>query len=145
MALGLIQDARHPLARLVAVRRLTGLREGACRHESRCLVLAPHLPADMNVEVHLSGCVRSCAAAHCAPYTLLAVEPGRYDVYRRIEQAAAQAPSDENEAFDLALRPESPRFEHPRFGERLAAHLTLDQAARILHAARPDAGVSSHA
>ncbi|MFX1739651.1 precorrin-3B synthase [Paraburkholderia sp. A1RI_3L] len=144
-ALGLIQDARHPLARLVACAGSPGCVKAHADTKADALVLAPHLPADMNVEVHLSGCVRSCAAAHCAPYTLLAVEPGRYDVYRRIEQAAAQAPSDENEALDLALRPENPRFEHPRFGERLAAHLTLDEAARVLHAARPDAGVSSHA
>ena len=35
------------------------------------------------VEVHLSGCARSCAAAHTAPVTLLAVSPGHYDVYFR--------------------------------------------------------------
>ena len=33
------------------------------------------------VEVHLSGCLRSCAAAHTAPVTLLAVSPGHYDLY----------------------------------------------------------------
>jgi precorrin-3B synthase len=35
------------------------------------------------VEVHLSGCLRSCAAAHTAPVTLLAVSPGHYDLYFR--------------------------------------------------------------
>ncbi|MBL7227430.1 MAG: precorrin-3B synthase, partial [Pseudomonas sp.] len=34
-------------------------------------------------DVHLSGCPRSCAAAHTAPVTLLAVSPGHYDVYFR--------------------------------------------------------------
>jgi len=33
--------------------------------------------------VHLSGCGRSCAAAHVAPTTLLAVSPGHYDLYFR--------------------------------------------------------------
>jgi len=33
--------------------------------------------------VHLSGCQRSCTAAHTAPVTLLAVAPGRYDLYFR--------------------------------------------------------------
>ncbi|EPN33561.1 cobalamin biosynthesis protein CobG, partial [Pseudomonas syringae pv. actinidiae ICMP 19096] len=28
-------------------------------------------------------CLRSCAAAHVAPVTLLAVAPGRYDLYFR--------------------------------------------------------------
>ena len=31
--------------------------------------------------VHLTGCPRSCAAAHVAPVTLLAVAPGHYDLY----------------------------------------------------------------
>lgn len=34
-------------------------------------------------DVHLSGCPRSCAAAHTAPVTLLAVSLGRYDLYFR--------------------------------------------------------------
>ncbi|MFH7428997.1 precorrin-3B synthase, partial [Pseudomonas syringae pv. tagetis] len=33
--------------------------------------------------VHLSGCTRSCASSHVAPVTLLAVSPGRYDLYFR--------------------------------------------------------------
>jgi precorrin-3B synthase len=35
------------------------------------------------LSVHLSGCPRSCAAAHIAPVTLLAVSPGHYDLYFR--------------------------------------------------------------
>jgi precorrin-3B synthase len=31
--------------------------------------------------IHLSGCTRSCAAAHVAPVTLLAVSAGHYDLY----------------------------------------------------------------
>lgn len=135
-ALGLIQDARHPLARLVACAGSPGCMKAHADTKADAVALAPHLPDD--VQVHLSGCVRSCAAAHCAPYTLLAVEPGRYDVYRRVEQAAAQSPSDESGA--LGAGPATPRF-----GERLGTYLTLDQATRVLHAARLASGVTSHA
>jgi precorrin-3B synthase len=34
-------------------------------------------------DVHLTGCARSCAAAHTAPYTLLARAEGRYDLFWR--------------------------------------------------------------
>ena len=38
--------------------------------------------------IHLTGCLRSCAAAHVAPVTLLAVAPGHYDLYLRDPQHA---------------------------------------------------------
>ena len=37
----------------------------------------------MQAGVHLTGCERSCAAAHVAPFTLLAVADGHYDLYQR--------------------------------------------------------------
>ncbi|MFH7456660.1 precorrin-3B synthase, partial [Pseudomonas syringae pv. tagetis] len=45
------------------------------------LQLAAGLTASQSV--HLSGCTSSCAAAHVAPVTLLAVSPGRYYLYFR--------------------------------------------------------------
>jgi len=60
-------------------------------------------------EVHLSGCPRSCAAAHTAPVTLLAVSPGHYDLYFR----------------DAA---------HPGFGRLHARTLSIEAAGALLRA-----------
>ena len=60
-------------------------------------------------EVHLSGCPRSCAAAHTAPVTLLAVSPGHYDLYFR----------------DAA---------HPGFGRLHARTLSSEAAGALLRA-----------
>lgn len=48
--------------------------------------LASLLPKPMTI--HLTGCQRSCAAAHVAPVTLLAVAPGHYDLYLRSPEHA---------------------------------------------------------
>jgi len=58
--------------------------------------------------LHLSGCEKSCASAQAAPHTLVAVAPGRYDLYRRADGAAS------------------------RFGEKLASSLTVAGIARKL-------------
>jgi precorrin-3B synthase len=126
-ALGLIRDAAHPLAGLVACAGSTGCARSCADTKADALHLAQHLPAGL--EVHLSGCIRSCAAAHCAPYTLLAVEPGRYDLYRRPAdpyQETAYIPAPEIDTSADAAR---------RFGRRIAAHLTIEQAAQLLREA----------
>ncbi|WP_077522111.1 precorrin-3B synthase [Metapseudomonas resinovorans] len=79
--LGLATDARAPLARLVACTGSAGCAKGLADTKSDALALTPLLPAD--AMVHLSGCPRSCASAHVAPFTLLAVAPGRYDLFQR--------------------------------------------------------------
>jgi precorrin-3B synthase len=61
------------------------------------------------LNVHLSGCQRSCAAAHSAPVTLLAISPGHYDLYFR---DAAQ----------------------PGFGALHARNLTIEAVAALLDA-----------
>jgi precorrin-3B synthase len=103
-SLGLTCDPADPLTRVIACAGSTGCAKGNADTKADARVLAARLPEV--VEVHLSGCPRSCAAAHCAPYTLLAVAPGRYDLYRR----------------DGA----------PGFGQRIAHHLTIEQAADSL-------------
>jgi precorrin-3B synthase len=104
--LGLICDPQHPLARLIACAGSTGCAKSMADTKADALRLAEQLPfpAGQATQVHLSGCARSCAAAHCAPYTLLAVAPGQYDLYRRDDVT-------------------------PGFGECVAHHLTIDQAA----------------
>ncbi|PXW25593.1 precorrin-3B synthase [Paraburkholderia caballeronis] len=79
--LGFACEANAPFARLIACSGSAGCARGLADTRADALALAARLPA--KAEVHLSGCRRSCAAAHRAPYTLLAVAPGRYDLYRR--------------------------------------------------------------
>jgi precorrin-3B synthase len=124
-AIGLLRDAAHPLARAIACAGSPGCSKSHADTKADALALAALLPDD--IEVHLSGCVRSCAAAHCAPYTLLAVEPGRYDLYRRSlpgeNEPARSAPIASSTDGALAAR---------RFGRRIATHLTIEEAAVAL-------------
>ncbi|MBD8492760.1 precorrin-3B synthase [Pseudomonas syringae] len=106
-AAGLLVDVAQPLARLVACTGSAGCAKGLADTKADALALAGHLPADTGV--HLSGCPRSCASAHVAPLTLLAVAPGLYDLYQRDAQ-------------------------HPGFGVLRARHLTIDAAGAFLNA-----------
>ena len=121
-SLGFVLDARHPLARTIACAGSPGCAKGLADTKADALRLIDSLPA--GVEVHLSGCLRSCAAAHCAPYTLLAVAPARYDVYRR-----APAPDAESIA---ARDNRDNRDNAARFGERIGLSLTIEEAAQRL-------------
>ena len=103
-ALGLACDPAQPIAHIIACAGSSGCAKGLADTKADAQRLAAQLPA--GVDVHLSGCARSCAAAHCAPYTLLAVEAGRYDLYRRDGR--------------------------PGFGQRVAPQLTIDEAAALL-------------
>ncbi|RMS21281.1 Cobalamin biosynthesis protein CobG [Pseudomonas savastanoi] len=80
-AAGLIGSAEQPLAQMVACTGSAGCAKGLADTKADALQLATGLVASQ--AVHLSGCTRSCAAAHVAPVTLLAVSPGRYDLYFR--------------------------------------------------------------
>lgn len=104
-ALELTADPAAPLARLVACTGSAGCAKGQADTKGDALRLAGQLPAD--VEVHLSGCPRSCALAGQAPHTLLAVAPGRYDLFAR--DATQPGP-----------------------GRRRATQLSLDEAAAWL-------------
>nr|WP_281254303.1 precorrin-3B synthase [Paraburkholderia ribeironis] len=103
-ALGLACDPTQAIAHLIACAGSTGCAKSLADTKADALQLATRLSA--GVDVHLSGCARSCAAAHCAPYTLLAAAPGTYDLYRRDGQAG--------------------------FGQCVAHQLTIAQAADLL-------------
>lgn len=107
--LGLLLDARAPLARMLACSGSAGCAKAAADTKADALRLATHLGPHGPAQVHLCGCPRSCAAAHIAPYTLLAQPGGRYDLYRR-EQGQAG------------------------FGRLLATSLDIDQAGEHLAA-----------
>ena len=86
MVLGLICDAGSPLAHLVACTGSSACAKGLADTKQDARQLAALLPKPMNI--HLTGCRRSCAAAHVAPVTLLAVAPGHYDLYLRTPEHA---------------------------------------------------------
>jgi len=135
-SLGLLLDAREPLARVIACAGSTGCEKASADTKADALALAKRLPAESQVQqVHLSGCPRSCAAAHCAPYTLLAVAPARYDLYRRTQTEEAEralAARDNAASFD---EPSGEPFGEPLgkpFGERIGLSLTIEEAATRL-------------
>ncbi|WP_425272230.1 precorrin-3B synthase [Paraburkholderia aromaticivorans] len=103
-ALGLACDPAQAITRLIACAGSSGCAKSLADTKADALRLAARLAA--GVDAHLSGCPRSCAAAHCAPYTLLAAAPGLYDLYRRDGR--------------------------PGFGLCVARQLTIDQAADML-------------
>ena len=80
--LGLIVDAAAPLAGVVACTGSAGCAKAQADTKADAVQLAARLRRRGPVAgIHLSGCNRSCAMAHTAPSTLLAVGPGRYDLY----------------------------------------------------------------
>ncbi|WP_457437058.1 precorrin-3B synthase [Pseudomonas sp. TE3786] len=111
--LGLLTDSSAPLARIVACSGSSDCSKGLAASKADALLLADLLAQRGPIEqVHLSACPRSCAAAHVAPHTLLAVAEGRYDLYQRDSSSAG-------------------------FGQLLARNLTILEAADTL-AAQPD-------
>ncbi|MGF6130668.1 precorrin-3B synthase [Pseudomonas frederiksbergensis] len=108
--LGLRCCADDALAHVIACTGSAGCGKGLSDTKSDALQLAALLQRHGQVlNVHLSGCPRSCAAAHSAPVTLLAVSPDHYDLYFR----------------DAAL---------PGFGALHARNLTIEAVAALLDA-----------
>ncbi|MCD5994351.1 precorrin-3B synthase [Pseudomonas sp. CDFA 602] len=97
-AAGLIGSVDQPLAQIVACTGSAGCAKGLADTKGDARQLATLLHDSQ--AVHLTGCNRSCAAAHVAPVTLLAVSPGRYDLYYR---DAAQSGFGELRARDLTI------------------------------------------
>jgi precorrin-3B synthase len=110
-AAGWLVDPAQPLAQLLACTGSAGCAKGLADTKADALRLSGLLTTAR--PVHLSGCPRSCAAAHVAPVTLLAVGEGRYDLYLR--DATQQG-----------------------FGTLRARHLSLDAAAVLLGRSRSD-------
>lgn len=82
--LGLLCSLEQPLAQLIACTGSSGCGKALADTKADARQLAELLQRQGGaLKIHLSGCPRSCAAAHVAPATLLAVAPGRYDLYFR--------------------------------------------------------------
>lgn len=108
--LGFLCSPQLPLTHLIACTGSSGCGKALADTKGDALKLAALLQRHGHpLDVHLSGCSRSCAAAHVAPATLLAVAPGRYDLYFR---DAAQ----------------------PGFGTLHARNLSLEAAGALLDA-----------
>jgi precorrin-3B synthase len=106
--LGLRCSADDALAHLIACTGSTGCGKGLADTKGDARKLALLLQRQGHApNVHLSGCSRSCAAAHIAPITLLAVSAGHYDLHFR---DAAQ----------------------PGFGALHARNLTIEAVAALL-------------
>ncbi|MDR6575469.1 MULTISPECIES: precorrin-3B synthase [Pseudomonas] len=104
--LGFLCTPDQPLARMTACTGSSGCVKALADTKVDAVRLAS---LQTEHEVHLSGCPRSCAAAHTAPVTLLAVSPGHYDLYFR----------------DAA---------HPGFGRLHARTLSIEAAGALLRA-----------
>lgn len=108
--LGLRCSPDEAVTHLIACTGSAGCGKGLADTKADALQLAALLQRHGQIlNVHVSGCPRSCAAAHIAPVTLLAVSPGHYDLYFR---DAAQ----------------------PGFGALHARHLTIETVAALLDA-----------
>lgn len=82
--LGLLCSLAQPLAQLIACTGSSGCGKALADTKADARQLAELLQRQGGaLKIHLSGCPRSCAAAHVATATLLAVAPGRYDLYFR--------------------------------------------------------------
>ncbi|MDZ4332106.1 MAG: precorrin-3B synthase [Pseudomonas sp.] len=102
--LGLLTDAQEALSNLIACTGSSACAKGLADSKADALRLAERLRAStVRPQVHLSACPRSCAAAHTAPFTLLASSAGHYQLYQRTPEAAG-------------------------FGQLLASAMTIDEA-----------------
>lgn len=136
-SLGFACDRSLPFARLVACTGSSGCAKGHADTKADARRLAARLPAD--VDVHLSGCTRSCAAAHPVPFTLLAVAPERYDLYRRDlahrgngNDSRSDSDSDSDRSNGNGDHHATQAVSGSGFGRCIAHHLTIEHAAELL-------------
>jgi precorrin-3B synthase len=99
-ALDLATHPDQPFARLIACAGSQGCAKSFSDTKADAHQLAALMPSIG--DVHLSGCARSCAAAHRIDTTLMAVSPGRYDLYGQAPEAGARHLTIEEAARWLA-------------------------------------------
>jgi precorrin-3B synthase len=98
--LGLATNPDEPFARLIACTGSQGCAKSFADTKADAHLLARSMPPAG--DVHLSGCARSCAAAHPVETTLMAVSPGRYDLYGNAPEPLARHLTIEQAARWLA-------------------------------------------
>lgn len=124
--LGFSTQIDEPLAHLIACTGSSGCAKGLADTKADALLLAQLLQSSLQKKaihpaVHFSGCSRSCAAAYVAPFTLLAVAEGHYDLFRREESASNFKSSIERVENSTG-----------KFGKCIAASVDIFQALKIL-------------
>ncbi len=82
-AAGLIVDPASPLASIVACSGSSGCASALADTKADAHLLARDLGDLGGKTVHLTGCAKSCAVAGTADFTLQALAPGRYTVFRK--------------------------------------------------------------
>lgn len=118
---GFAIDRHDPMAQMIACSGAVGCTKGRADTKTDALLLASLLRKSfVQVGVHLTGCERSCAAAHIAPYTLIALAAGHYDMYRR---GAGGKPGELNGR---------PGELSEKFGELIASAVDIYQAAALI-------------
>ncbi|PYE89721.1 precorrin-3B synthase [Phyllobacterium leguminum] len=112
-AIGLATDPAVPLASMIACSGSNGCASALADTQGDGEKLSRLLKTGEAMPVHLTGCPKSCASIGPAPATLVAVAAERYDLF-------------------LSKNNTGPS----RFGQLLAANITIEEAARLLNDAR---------
>ncbi|MEK1889473.1 MAG: precorrin-3B synthase [Phyllobacterium sp.] len=108
-SLGLHADPKAPLATMISCSGSAGCGSALGATQADGLKLAARLGSTSTApQVHLSGCMKSCASPWARPITLVATAPQRYDIFLQ----ATDGPS--------------------RFGKLLAANVTIEEAAALI-------------
>ncbi|WP_374651552.1 precorrin-3B synthase [Dongia sp.] len=113
--LGFITRPDRTLAATVTCAGGAGCRSGLTDTKADALALAAEIDGwgTPIFGIHVTGCSKSCAAPRPAPFTLLGLKPGRYDLFAAAESTGGDGPM-------------------AGFGERVGRDLTIEQAARLL-------------
>lgn len=123
-ALHLYTDTTDPLTQIIACTGSAGCAKGLADTKQDALRLASYLQVERPESVsplpgvHLTGCRRSCAAAHTAPFTLLATEYGRYSLFMNKE----------------LMQKELMNSDHTQgFGTLIESSISIEHAANLLN------------
>ncbi len=83
--LGLSTDANHPYSGLVACTGITGCKSSMTDTQSDAKAIANHLhkslKLDRSINIHFTGCEKSCAQHHPSDITLLGIDTDTYKVF----------------------------------------------------------------
>ena len=108
-ALGLSANPQKVLATMLSCSGSAGCGSALAATQADGLKLAALLDGKTGIpQIHMSGCVKSCASPSAKPVTLIAIAPGHYDIFL----PATNGPS--------------------RFGKLLAANVTIEKAAELI-------------
>jgi len=79
--IGLVTDTENPYASILCCAGRPGCASALADVQTDARKLADTLPDKTILPVHFAACPKSCTATQAMPVTLLAVQPGFYDIY----------------------------------------------------------------